>query len=136
MTTTTTNPITHLIDATLYTQVIELENIKAASKSLKAKEKELKEAITAKMFDMPMTTEKSAKAEVTIPYADWDDNHLSREVTLLFVDGSKTIQEDPLEKQLLAHGMAPDLVHQIIANSTKVGNDYTKINHKKVGEDG
>jgi len=134
MTTTTTNPITHLIDATLYAQVIELENVKAAQKSLEAKGKELKLAITAKMYDMPMTTKKSAKVTVDAV----DDAHFfsAREVTLLFVDGSKTIQEDPLIHQLQAQGMAPDLIHKIIANSTKVGNDFTKINHKKVGEDG
>ena len=125
MTTTTKSikPI-HLIDATLYAQVIELENIKAASKSLKAKEDELKEAITAKMYDMEMV---DGVAKIWVDPDD-DPNGIyiyplsRREITLSFQE-RKTLSKE----LLLSNGVSPE----IIAKSTTTS-EYTTLRHKKV----
>ena len=117
---------THLIDPILYAQVIELENIKSAQKSLKAKEDELKEAITAKMYDIVMV---EGVAKVLVDYCpDLHDvappKQPAREITLSFAE-RKTLSRE----KLMEHGVSPE----IIGKSTEVS-EYTVLRHKKVEE--
>jgi len=110
---------THLIDPTLYAQVIELENIKSAQKSLKAKEDELKEAITAKMYDVEMV---DGTAKVKVFDLRNSENFIPRELTLSFQE-RKTLSRE----RLLENGVSPE----IIGKSTEVS-EYTVLRHKKI----
>jgi len=128
MSTKTIMKPTHLIDPTLYAQVIELENIKAASKALKAKEEELKELITAKMYDMEMV-EGTARVVVENELEPKEgvvivNLYVPREITL-----SMSTRRTLNKESLLENGVSPE----VIAKSTDVS-EFTVLKHKKIEE--